>query len=597
MAGEINRDPNRIDVSLSLVSDQALEAVRKLTAELSALHGFVQAQSEGSSASRIAGMANVAARTAAVTQGTGVSHAISPGALPWNPGEPRPEGQGYTSYSQYFPEGATGGAGGGQPPKPPPAVTTSGGGDEEPKLSRAEQRRAEEAARAAGKAQARDEFTRYRKQLETGQRFEDINPEERMTLSPGGARYAGHINDWNLFWNVARRESRQGYLDDDPRYSGNRWVAALDRFFELRHPAQMVPYDDYAEATGQTEYGGQGQPMTVPRAGGFTVQDYATAAGRMMGGRGGRGPGSGFTVPPGESFQPPVPPVRESGAGSDVSGMPAWYGGLARSGINPDDRAAINVPRFGQFTIQDQLAMIAEYFGARAMSNADQYMSEKRETIDALSKRVEDPNDEYGPEHYQADVNNIIGNMPGRVEGRIANIAQYGRENAAFAVMGQQAVRNMLQFSRNTEVAGELQGFARTGTGLGGSLQVAGIGIRSPLAGTVGAAIGEAGEALGLDRVPLIGGLFHQMGSPAAREGLRQEVTRRRVQLAAGVSGEEAEQIMQQTRALGYSGDLNERLQLDVFRHLQQRGIGADVAAPLVDQAIRQGINNLCGRS
>jgi hypothetical protein len=40
---------------------------------------------------------------------------------------------------------------------------------------------------------------------------------------------------------------------------------------------------------------------------------------------------------------------------------------------------------------------------------------------------------------------------------------------------------------------------------------------------------------------------------------------------------------------MGYSQDLNERLQMDVFRPLQQRGIAPEAVAPLIDQGVRQG--------
>jgi hypothetical protein len=502
-----NRDPNRIDVSLNMVSDTGLQAVERLTAQLSALYGFVRAQSEDA-AGRAAGMANVASRLAHTQQGTGVSHAMSPDAATWLQSQ---EGQ------FYYPGGM--------------AQTGQPGPSTNPSINANTQNARREAAQAAAQA-ARDNFFAYRRFVEGRA---DEPPEGGLTQA--GAQYAGHIDDYSLL-KFARREVKGGHLQEGQesgRYSSNPLVAALDRFFELRHPAQVSEDRTYEYVTGEDPSGGG-------RRGGPRVP---------TGGIPPAPPGGGGTAgPPGGT-----PPPEGTPDDGDPN-APSWYRSLQRAGINPDDRPAFTIPRMGEFTWQDRMGMAAEYLGARAMSRYDEDIAEGREPTQGIT-------------------------------GRAANYAQYARENAAAFTLAHRDYRRLRDFSRRVEAGGEAQGFSRHGEGLlGGDINILGMGVRSPFAGTLG-----AGLEWGINQLWPFGDVH--MASEASREALRQEVTRRRVAMAPGVSSSEAEAIQNQTAALGYSGDLNESLQMDVFRRLQQQGIGPDVAAPLVDQAIRQGNNNL----
>jgi type II secretory pathway pseudopilin PulG len=420
-------------------------------------------------------------------QGTGVSHAMSPGAATWL----------QTETGLYFPGSQTIG---GLAPTANPSTN-----------ARAQQERRNQDMQAA-----RQQFNQYRAWVEKGVMPEGATAPPTMPLGSGAAHYAGHMSDPSLF-KFARKEVKGGHIDtSSPQYSDNKLIAYLDRFFELRHPAGgMQQGDEYTDIYG-SDYRGRG------------------------GGGGGR---------------PPVGGSVPSPSGGGDPNLPSWYRSLQNAGISADDRPTFTIPRLGEFTWQDRMAMASEYLGARAMSNYD---------------------------------TNPNAGSPG-LTGRLANYAQYARENAAFFSLANRDYHSMRNFSAQVEGGGASQGFSRQGSGLfGGNVDVLGAGFRMPLSGTVGAGT----EWLYNNTLGHLLGDAH-FASPAAREALRQEITSRRVALAPGVSGEEASRIMRQTQSLGYSGNMNEALQMDVFRRLQQQGIGPEQAAPLVDQAVRQGNNSL----
>lgn len=206
--------------------------------------------------------------------------------------------------------------------------------------------------------------------------------------------------------------------------------------------------------------------------------------------------------------------------------MPGWAQALGKEGITPESRLALTIPRLGEFTIQDKLNMAAQWMGRAAM-------------------RHEGP-DDTNPRFTQA-------------VGRTAASAAYLRDQSASIVALQREWQRVHAFARGEEQSGEALGFSREA--FTGDIEALGIGYRPGL----------------------------PWFSEASREAMHQELTQRRVQAAAGVSGEEAQAIRQTVAGMGYSGSRNERLQMDLFRPLQQRGIGAEQVAPLVDQGVRQG--------
>jgi hypothetical protein len=205
--------------------------------------------------------------------------------------------------------------------------------------------------------------------------------------------------------------------------------------------------------------------------------------------------------------------------------MPGWWQALNREGISPEARLGLTIPRLGEFTIQDKLNMAAQWMGRAAMRRPD----------------AEDPGRRTA------------------IMGRTAAGAAYLRDQSAAIVAVGREFQRLRNFARGEEQSTEQLGFSRESAL--GDVELFGIGGRLNLGLT----------------------------SAAQREAFRQEITQRRVQAAAGVSGEEASRIRNVVAGMGYSGNVNERLQLDLFRHLQQRGIAPEAAAPLVDQGIRQG--------
>lgn len=444
-----NRDPRRIDVSLNMISDQSLEVVRQLTAELGALHQFLATQNDPSAAARASGMGTVAGRISAATQGTGVSHGISPGAQTWD--------------------------------APPPPVPQSG-----PSGPTAQQ--------------IGTDYRNYRTNIQAG-----------IPAIPSAAvnnELGRRMSDLHL-WRHVGMEHQAGALDAMNNQSsatlyggGSSWTQRMDRFFELRHQPLMEEDQTYQQITGQ----------------GRTAGRPSGAPGSTGGGGGGRPP------------VPPSGPSSPSGPGPDGD-LPGWYTGLLRSGMNPDESVGMTIPRLGEFTIQDKLRFVSEYFGRRAMQNYD-------------------PNDPSA----------------GATAGRVANVAEYARQQSAGIVALQREWSKARGRLSNIRQSGTSLGFSPQGTGLSGDVSILGAGFRSPLA---------------------------TFTSDAAREGWHEQLTRRRLQLEPGISGDQAQEIIGQTAAMGYSGDLNAGIAMNVFGPLQQQGISPEIAAPLVDQNIRQGVNNL----
>lgn len=241
----------------------------------------------------------------------------------------------------------------------------------------------------------------------------------------------------------------------------------------------------------------------------------------------------------GESALPevggPLPQGISSGASVPPIGGPGWAQALQREGITPDTRIALTIPRLGEFTIQDKLNMAAQWMGRAAQRRGS-----------------------YDPEANDGQGGVVYGPTATRI-GRGAAGAAYLRDQSAALVEVGREFQRLKSFARGEELSGEALGFSRESTL--GDVEAFGIGGRLNLGFT----------------------------SAAQREALRQEISQRRVQAAPGVSGEEAQRIRQAVSGMGYSGALNERLQLDLFKPLQQRGIGVESVAPLIDQGIRQG--------
>jgi hypothetical protein len=233
------------------------------------------------------------------------------------------------------------------------------------------------------------------------------------------------------------------------------------------------------------------------------------------------------TTPSG--MAPPGPtapgPSGHTSAVADMGDMPGWAQALSRDGISPDQRLGLTIPRLGEFTIQDKLNMAAQWMGRSAMRRQE-----------------------------AGDDGSLTSGM-----GRAAAGAAYLRDNSASIVAIQREFQRVAQFARGQELGGESLGYSRESAT--GDIEALGIGFRPGLPGL----------------------------SAASREGLRQELTQRRVQAAAGVSGEEAQRIRQTVAGLGYSGDENANMQMNLFRPLQQRGIGPETFAPVIDQGLRQG--------
>ena len=204
---------------------------------------------------------------------------------------------------------------------------------------------------------------------------------------------------------------------------------------------------------------------------------------------------------------------------------PGWAQALRQEGINPESRLGLTIPRLGEFTIQDKLNMAAQWMGRAAMRRQDRGNTGFRTTA----------------------------------MGRTAAGAAYLRDQSAAIVAVQREFQRLTQFARGEEQSAESLGFSRESAL--GDIEVGGVGVRLGFPGA----------------------------SAASREALREELTQRRVQAAPGVSGDEAARIRNIVAGMGYSGDNNQNLQLDLFRHLMQRGIAPEAVAPLVDQGVRQG--------
>ncbi len=500
------RDPNRIDVSLNLVSDQAGQAIATLTSQLSVLNEFISTMENPSAAARATGAATVAARQSMATQGTGVSHGVSPNAFSTRPGD--------LSYTQQGVHGTS---------TPPPDGTSA-----QPRPSGQPNNPVDPNAM---RQQARDYVRHVASPEAPGaeNRFEQLPSQAQNEVGrqiPGGDLRS-------LLFHL--REIRQGYVD---RPEGQTTAAAaLNRFFAVRHGVSRAdPHlDPEYEAIS-------GRRTRVPRAPGeFTVQDQLHAASNVIGG----GIAGGV---------PPTNTPRTNEFWQDFRGNePGWRTGLRHQEIDPEYRRGLDIPRFGEFTIQDKLERVAQIMGNSAIT------AQRR-----AEQRDEDPT------------------RVGGVRGLGANVVGYAAEQSAYLTMLNQHFQQMRRAGRGYQVENEALGLSREGTGaLSGEVDLGPIGFRSPLAGTAGAVL----ESI----IPGDNGL----GSPAAREAVRQQLTRRQLQASAGISGEEAQAIQEQVRSLGYSENMNERLAEEVFAPAMRQGMDPGSVAQLADPLVRQGNNNL----
>jgi hypothetical protein len=460
------QDPNnnRIDVSLNIISDAALQAVNNLTAQMSGLRELIASQglSDPALAAQAAGRA----------------------------------GQ-YVTPAQVGTPGAV--------PNRPPIVQ---GNDPSSNPSQGTQRSRQQ------RENLRQEYQQYMADIRAGV------PPAGGELSPQAEQMMRHnISDIQRM-RLALGEKRQGFVG-----------SAVDRFFELYPGVQRDPYENraYEFEAGLPPTGSSALPESGAPSSGAS----------MPGGPAGSGGGSQFIIlgPDGRPIstgggnrppRPPAPPGPNDFGGNVPGGGPAqpgWEQALAREGITPESRLGLTIPRLGEFTIQDKLNMYAQWMGRAAMRNRD-------------------------------------GGNDGQVTdfmGRSAAGAAYLRDQSAAIVAVNREFQRLRNFAHGQEMGGEALGFSRESAL--GDLEIFGMGGR----------------------------LNFGFTSAAQREALHEEFTQRRVQAAPGVSGDEAKRIRQIVAGMGYSGDLNADLQLNLFRNLQQRGIAPEAVAPLVDQSIRQG--------
>lgn len=257
-----------------------------------------------------------------------------------------------------------------------------------------------------------------------------------------------------------------------------------------------------------------------------TFEDLTGQPGPPMSGGGSLPSGMGS----GGGSYPPQGPPTTSPMG-DYGDMPGWMQTLQREGITPESRFGFTIPRLGEFTIQDKLNMAAQWIGRAAQRGG---------TVDPTT----------GQRTFGTTAT---------IAGRTAAGASYLADQSAAIVAIQREWQRVAGFARGQEQGAESLGFSRESAL--GDIEIGGVGLRLGFPGA----------------------------SAASREGLREELTQRRVQAAPGVSGDEAARIRNIVAGMGYSGDNNERMQMDLFKHLMQRGIAPETVAPLVDQGLRQG--------
>jgi hypothetical protein len=475
------QDPNnnRIDVSLNIISDAALQAVKNLTDQMSGLRELIASQGLSDPALS----AQAAGRAAAYTQPGGVQAGIHHGpSQPILVGDPSNPSQGAQVSRQ--------------------------------------QREA-----------LRTEYQQYVNDMKAG-------------IPPRGGQLSGDAEQM-MMHNLSDIQRGLLALREKRNPAVPRVTSAVDRFFELYPGVSRDPMEDRTQedVSQMPRMGGSALPEpaapVIPRSG---ISTGASTPGGPAGGGAGGGPfiilgpdgrpistvgGGGGNRPPN---RPPAPPGPDDFGGNAPGGgpgqdQPGWAQALGREGITPESRLGLTIPRLGEFTVQDKLNMYAQWMGRAAMRRQDEGDDGRRTTV----------------------------------MGRTAAGAAYLRDQSAAIVAVNREFQRLRNFAQGQELGGEQLGFSRESAL--GDVELLGAGFR----------------------------LNYGVASAAQREALHQEFTQRRVQAAAGVSGEEAQRIRQIVAGMGYSGGLNADLQLNLFRNLQQRGIAPEAVAPLVDQGVRQG--------
>lgn len=195
----------------------------------------------------------------------------------------------------------------------------------------------------------------------------------------------------------------------------------------------------------------------------------------------------------------------------------------------------MQVPRFGEWTMQDKIRMAADYLARQQLQRNDR---------------------------AEAAGQDLPGQWLGRASGALSVAAN---NYAVFNAFGQH-VR---------------QGLANVGLSREGEQAMAGMGY-SQQGGNIGANI--FGTEIG-GELPIIGPMFSQAG----RANMRREFEIRRMSLSPQISGQQSREIFDTINQQGYSGGEADNLAYRLYEPLVRQGASAGVVGQATDEAYRYG--------
>lgn len=253
---------------------------------------------------------------------------------------------------------------------------------------------------------------------------------------------------------------------------------------------------------------------------------------------------------------PPGGPDTPGGAGANASrgtNDPLWRQTLM---ANPKrwerSQERVQLPQFGELTIQDKLNLASDLFARQAERRYQRGV----EQANAVRENAGVP---IGPlsEIDQSAVDSALdqGSTSSSRPGMMASYLQMGAEQAGQLVT---AGREIKRF------AGMFQGMSGRGTDLGYSR---------------GGVIGIPGTDIG----------FANPFSSAAKEGARQSLTATRLSLQGGINKQQAREITDSLAGYGWSGDEAQGLAFDAVAPLVSKGFDAGDVTSLLDRTMRQG--------
>lgn len=332
---------------------------------------------------------------------------------------------------------------------------------------------------------------------------------------------------------------------------------------------------------------GMGQAIRHPLS---TLQDEAQVYGARERVQSARRPGSVYRPQPGsQNLNAPngldldgtmapgvgdIPPATQDGEPGPDSSIPLNALPPQQQALRSNQRQyesahePISMLQFGQYTTENKLNWAADYLTRRS---ARQYESAYQ---DAAATRepgmgMDEFNATIAPTLNQGETSALLSNLTRMAAGQAGNLSIL-HGNA----------QKLYNFGSDVNTTGTEAGYQRSTSQI--TIPGTDISFGNPY-DTVKGAVEAVGGFLGIGHG----------GDTATSEGLREKLTVQRLGRGSrGITNEQAKEAVSTLQQLGWSGDENQNLSLDILKPLMQQGLNGNVTATMLDHAMRNGTDS-----